>query len=198
MLLHQDDRPCLAEGPLDEARSQGGDGGVPIFCDDHALAGGKPVGLDHVRRRQLVQVLDGLVHIGERPGGIPYLWHSSFAHAFDPSILAAALVGPNARCPSASNSSTRPFTSGVSGPTTVRSMDSRWTSSKMLRTSSGSTGTQVASTAIPGLPGAANIRSTVGFWARRHTTACSRPPPPTTRILMRQSRDRRGCHLRSR
>src|SRR6266508_3645608 len=68
MLLHQDDRPCLAEGPLDEARSQGGDGGVPIFCDDHALAGGKPVGLDHVQRRQLVQVLDGLVHIGERPG----------------------------------------------------------------------------------------------------------------------------------
>src|SRR6266511_149261 len=44
---------------------------LPVRCSSTrttAPAGGKPVGLDHVRRRQLVQVLDGLVHIGERPG----------------------------------------------------------------------------------------------------------------------------------
>ena len=53
--------------------------------------------------------------------GTPASRISSFANALLPSRRAASARGPNARRPSASSASTRPATSGASGPTTVRS-----------------------------------------------------------------------------
>ncbi len=39
--------------------------------------------------------------------------------------------------------------------------------------------------AIPGLPGEATMLVTLGDWASRQASACSRPPPPTIRIFNR-------------
>ena len=91
----------------------------------------------------------------ERGAGIPWRWHSSRAHTFDPSIRAASLVGPNTGIPRDSISSTSPATSGASGPTTVRSTDSRSANSTRPGMSPAETWASVASSAIPALPGAA-------------------------------------------
>ena len=53
--------------------------------------------------------------------GTPQAFISSLAYAFEPSIRAAAFVGPKAAMPAAASSSTSPATSGASGPTTTRS-----------------------------------------------------------------------------
>ena len=92
-----------------------------------ALARGEPVGLDHVRRPEPLErgraPPSTVRHVRDRAAGIPWRSHSSFAHAFEPSIRAAAPVGPeHAARPRSSSSSASPATSGASGPTTVRSM----------------------------------------------------------------------------
>ena len=46
-------------------------------------------------------------------------------------------------------------------------------------------GRQVASCPMPGFPGAQKISLTSGDCASFQTRACSRPPEPTTRTLMR-------------
>src|SRR6266545_2699579 len=108
-------------------------------------------------------------------------------------MRAASRVGPNTVSPRACSSSARPATSGASGPTTVRSIDSRSAKSARPGTSAAAMATGVASSAIPALPGAAYIRSMARFLASPHTSACSRPPPPTTRTLTAfPSRRRQG------
>src|SRR3954453_9340867 len=57
--------------------------------------------------------------------GTPAAAMTSLANAFEPSRRAAARVGPNAVRPRDSSSSTRPATSGASGPTTGRATSSR-------------------------------------------------------------------------
>ncbi len=49
---------------------------------------------------------------------------SSFANAFDVSIRAAALLGPNTAMPACRNSSTTPASLAASWPMTVRSIRS--------------------------------------------------------------------------
>ena len=107
----------------------------------------------------------------------------SFAKAFDPSSRAAARPGPKARRPRARSSSARPATSGASGPITTRSASSSSASRSCASTSSAAAGWQVAIDAIPALPGAAWSCSTIGLRANPQQSACSRPPPPTTRTL---------------
>src|SRR3954447_17382885 len=114
--------------------------------------------------------------------GTPAAAMTSLANAFEPSRRAAARVGPNAARPRDSSSSTRPATSGASGPTTVRSTASRSARSASAPTSPMPTsGKVLASSAMPGLPGAARTSGPCGErWSAR-TIACSRPPAPTTR-----------------
>src|SRR4051794_13293140 len=79
--------------------------------------------------------------------------------------------------PATASSSARPATSGASGPTTTRSTPCS------RATSSGSPNTTSASSTIPAFPGA---HSTCGRWGERpsaRTSACSRPPEPTTRTF---------------
>src|SRR6266480_1053918 len=52
-------------------------------------------------------------------------------------------------------------------------------------TSPASAATHSASAAMPPLPGAHQIFSTRGLCLSFHTSACSRPPPPSTRIFIR-------------
>src|SRR5215210_6807110 len=77
---------------------------------------------------------------------------TSLANPLEPSSLAAAAVGPKARTPASTSASTTPA----------------------------SASTRRASAAMPALPGA---QSTSGRWGERasaRTSACSRPPAPTT------------------
>jgi hypothetical protein len=73
---------------------------------------------------------------------------------FEPSSAAAAALGPNAAIPSASSASTRPATSGASGPTTTRSIAACLQNPMIAGKSIVLTGTHSASSAIPALPGA--------------------------------------------
>ena len=61
----------------------------------------------------------------QRAVGTPASSIACLANAFDPSRRAAAAVGPKASCPRSASASTRPPTSGASGPTTVKSTRSR-------------------------------------------------------------------------
>ncbi len=115
--------------------------------------------------------------------GIPCWRISSFAKILEDSIRAAALVGPKTRNPSATKRSTIPAASKSSGPTTDRS--TRFSLAK--RTSAARSFTEIATfspiSAVPALPGAQNIRSTPGDSFNFQASACSRPPPPMTRIF---------------
>ena len=98
-------------------------------------------------------------------------------------MRAAAAVGPNTGRPRSRNSSATPATSGCSGPMMVRSI--RLPSAKPASPAASvapSPGTFSATSAVPALPGTANRRSTSGLWASVASSACSRPPLPTTAI----------------
>ena len=115
--------------------------------------------------------------------GTPAASMISLANAFEPSSRAAAALGPNAAIPRAASSSTSPATSGASGPTTTRSQPSAAATSPAM--SSTATSTSSASAAIPGLPGAHSSCGARGERASARTSACSRPPAPTTRTRIR-------------
>jgi Na+/proline symporter len=81
----------------------------------------------------------------------------------------------------ARSASTSPASSGPSGPTSTASTSCLVANATRAGTSVTETGTQVASDAMPGLPGAAISSRSGSSWRRRHASACSRPPPPTNR-----------------
>ncbi len=112
--------------------------------------------------------------------GTPQSRISSLAYAFEPSMRAAARVGPNAAMPAAFRSSTRPATSGASGPTTTRSTSrscAHSTTSPLGRHS-------IPSRAMPALPGVASTSGPEAPPVSVRTSACSRPPEPTTRTRL--------------
>ena len=94
--------------------------------DDHALAGGQPVGLDDQRARRRSRTAasmnssasGSLRERAERRGRHPWRAISSLANAFEPSISAAAREQPNTARPRSRSRSASPATSGASGPTT--------------------------------------------------------------------------------
>ena len=96
------------------------------------------------------------------------------AYAFEPSIRAAAFVGPKAAMPAAASSSTSPATSGASGPTTTRSTSR----SRASATRSSAATHSTPSRAIPAFPGAASSSGRRGLRASVRVSACSRPPAP--------------------
>src|SRR5437764_4898739 len=128
--------------------------------------------------------------------GTPTLCISSFAKVFDPSMRAAAAVGPNAAIPASESASTTPATSGASGPTTTRSASSSLAARTMPSTSSAATSMQgTRSRAMPAFPGAASSSGRCGLRSNARTIACSRPPPPTTRTRFTGLPSERGDEL---
>ena len=95
------------------------------------------------------------VNVRYCPVGMPYLCMMRSAKSLSASIRAALREGPNTRRPTASNRSASPFASGSSGPTTVKSIRFRCANPTRPSRSSTPISTQVACSAIPGLPGAA-------------------------------------------
>src|SRR4051794_7811396 len=97
-------------------------------------------------------------------------------------MRAAAPLGPNARIPASKHASTSPATSGASGPTTTRSQSCSRAVATIPAMSSAATSRQTTlSRAIPAFPGAARISGCCGLRRSARTSACSRPPLPTTR-----------------
>ena len=88
------------------------------------------------------------------PVGTPAASMTSFAKRFEPSMRAPAATGPNAATPIFSSASTRPATSGASGPTTTRSGRSAAAHAVRPATSSALRSTFVATDAVPAFPGA--------------------------------------------
>ena len=134
--------------------------------------------------------------------GIPYFFIRSLENALLPSMTAAFLSGPKVFMPAACRESTAPSTSGSSGATTAKSTPFFTAKSVMASISLAPMSTQVASFAIPPLPGSANISSTLSFSFIFFIMACSLPPPPTTitfisasrSLMMEKSYSRHGHH----
>ena len=86
--------------------------------------------------------------------------------------------------PASATASATPAARGASGPTTTSSPETRRATSVTAAGSSASTATQTTpgSWAIAALPGATITWLTPGSAASFQANACSRPPPPTTRI----------------
>src|SRR5438309_1687855 len=115
---------------------------------------------------------------------MPFTRHKSLVKPLEPSSWAAAALGPNTRMPAARSASATPATNGASGPITTRSIACRCARLTIAAGSQGSSATQSAHRAIPGLPGAASNLSQLGDCLRRHARASSRPPEPRSRIFM--------------
>src|ERR1700752_4556739 len=126
---------------------------------------------------------------------MPYFLHRSLVKPFEPSSRAAAFVGPKARKPAASISSTMPATSGLSGPPTTKSTASPLHNATTAAWSVMSIGTHSASFAMPALPGVHQSLVVSGEAAIFQASACSRPPEPRSRIFM--GRDVAGFGARS-
>ena len=101
-----------------------------------------------------------------------------------PSSRAAPAEGPKTARPRAWILSVSPWQSGISGPTTVRSIPWRATKSATASRSDEASGGQSAISAMPALPGLQNSSSTTRLWRIFHASACSRPPPPMTSTFM--------------
>ena len=125
------------------ALSAGLELGLGVAHED-ALACREAVGLDHARRPR----------DAERPrAGTPAAAITSLAKLFEPSIRAAAALGPNTAMPAWRSASATPATSGASGPTTTRSTARVSREPRSPSPSSARTGWHVPRDAIPGLPG---------------------------------------------
>src|SRR5712671_3905311 len=110
--------------------------------------------------------------------------HSSRANALLPSSSAALRLGPKHGRLLFCSSSTRPATSGPSGPTTTRSIVFSTAKLRSPAVSSAEISTLSASSALPALPGAQYSRVSNGDCLSLWHSACSRPPPPTTRTFI--------------
>lgn len=103
----------------------------------------------------------------------------------DPSILAAAALGPKHCMPFDSKTSTMPAARGTSGPTTTKSMLDFFANTRRSACESGERcGTLTALRTFPvaPFPGAQKIVSTRVDWLSFQARACSLPPPPISSI----------------
>src|SRR6202048_4754475 len=108
----------------------------------------------------------------------------ALANSLQLSSCAAAWVGPKIFNPARLKASTTPSASGASGPTTVRPM--RETAANATKSAIEVKATLLSSRsrAVPALPGATKTFATRLDCAIFHASACSRPPPPMTRIFI--------------
>src|SRR6202158_3971865 len=108
----------------------------------------------------------------------------ALAKSLELSSCAAAWVGPKIFSPARLNASTTPSASVASGPTTVRPMRSRCANATRSAIEVNATLLSSRSRAVPALPGATKTFATRLDCAIFHANACSRPPPPMTRIFI--------------
>src|SRR5271163_567434 len=120
---------------------------------------------------------------------------TSLAKALDPSISAAALLGPKQAMPASRTASATPSTNGTSGPMTTRS-------ARISRANATTSSPEVISTscwsaiaAVPALPGAIATAATCGSARNASKRACSRAPEPITRT--RTKRHSSGVRMRA-
>ena len=155
------------------------------------LPAASPSYLTTYGRSELVEVGErgrpGCCGRGPRAVGTPAATMTSLANALLPSSRAAAAVGPKAASPRSASASTAPATSGTSGPTT----------SGRRRASAASSATASGSRHVE-RPGLGDLGRCRRCRARRRSrrppgsraqgagsSACSRPPEPTTRTSHR-------------
>src|SRR5438477_1295825 len=123
------------------------------------------------------------VNVWKAAVGIRWRVMNVFAKSFELSSCAAARVGPKMRKSAARNASTIPAASGASGPTMVIATGSLRANSTSAAISVNSTLVTPGSRAVPAFPGATNTFASRLEVASFHASACSRPPPPTTRTF---------------
>ena len=123
-----------------------------------------------------------------RPVGTPAASIISLANSFEPSSRAASRTGPKHGTAAARSESVSPATSGASGPTTTRSTPASIAAPVTESGSPTSASSASASARIPALPGTHSSSGRCGERASARISACSRPPPPTTRTRMGSGR----------
>ena len=159
------------------------------LADDHALARGEHVRLQHDRVVGVREVRLGLLARPERrraPAvGTPTSFISSFANAFEPSSRAAAAVGPKPVMPLSRERVDHAVDErrlGADDDQVAALVGGRRARSRRRPRPSASMHL-IRSLAMPALPGAAMTSGFCGLRSSARTIACSRPPPPTTRTL---------------
>ena len=108
---------------------------------------------------------------------------TSLANALEPSRRAAAAPARSTARPRSASASASPATSGASGPTTTRSTASSRAAAQRVDVV-GAASSSVRVGRDPGVAGRAQHLGRAAASARSaRTSACSRPPAPTTRTL---------------
>ena len=187
-ILDHDARAGGAHRVVDEHRV---DRGVRLgrrLRDDDALAGGEAVGLDDdrraalARRRRAPRAASVNVAVARGRDAVPR--HERLGEILRALELRRRRVGPKIRRPAARNASTMPAASGASGPTTVSAICCSGANATRSAIAVSATLVSPGSRAVPALPGATNTLATRGDCAIFHASACSRPPPPMTRMFI--------------
>ena len=106
---------------------------------------------------------------------------TSLANDFEPSIAAAAALGPKTAIPAGRSTSATPPTSGASGPITTRSMSSELREREQALGVLGTYRVALAEPRDPRAPGRGMEIGQGGACASFQASACSRPPDPTRR-----------------
>ena len=161
-------RPASPNGVAGELGPHVGLGLGEVVGDEHALAGGQPVGLHDVRRRQRAQEREGRLDVGRRRRAARWARRprrpAPSCTPSSPRPGRRRRPGRTRACPAARRRSASPSTSGCSGPITNRSASS----------SSGGVATE------PGMPGLPGVTTTSAVRASTCARHASRPPDPTT------------------
>ena len=182
-----DQHGVVAEAPLLEHRHERRVRLRLVLGDHDALAGREPVGLDHRgvggdRRHALLDRAHDPVPAGRHARPPP----SSPSRT--PSSPRAAPARAWARTPGRPEPPARRRgrpPAAPPGPTTTRSMPDSAAAVASATGSPGSASSSSVSARMPALPGTQTSSGRCGERASARTTACSRPPAPTTRTFMR-------------
>ena len=154
---------------------------------DDALAGGEAVGLDDDRRALRLDVGRGLVGVGEALIGAGRNV-VALAQLLGEALRALELRGLLRRAEGLDaglgKAVGQAHASGASGPTTTKSIFSRWAERHLAGDVLGGDGDAFGHLGDAGIAGRAVELVHRGEAAIAQHSACSRPPPPTTRIRM--------------
>ncbi len=183
--------PASPNAPSLEHRRGGRVRVVDRLADDHAFSRGEPRRLDDDRRAELVDRARARrrasSQVSARAVGTPASAMSVFENAFDVSSIARG--ARRVRRSAARRRETRrrcPAASGASGPTSVQSTRccrANATSASMSVAPIGNARRQLGDARIAWAPREFDIDGS--SCRRRQASACSRPPPPTSKHLHR-------------
>ena len=156
-----------------------------VAADHHALAGRRPSAFTTTRPSAARAWASAGPSASKDPWeavGMPAAAMTSLAKSFDPSRRAAAATRRRRRCPPRRAGRPGRGPAAPPAPPPRSRCGSPPPSARAPRRRRLQWRTFSATRAVPGLPGAQNTFSASGLWPIFQTRACSRPPPPTTRI----------------